>query len=132
MSDVPSAGHDLTEAAAEAQRRDVGGYRRHIFICTGPDCCSEEEGMAAWARLKRLVGDLNKERGEHLAYRTKVGCFRVCTQGPVCVVYPEGTWYALDHDHATLDRIVAEHLGEGRVVAGHVIGENPLPGPLPQ
>lgn len=119
-------GHDLHDARAEAQKRDVGHYQRHILICTGPDCCSPEEGNAGWQRLKSLVGDLNKRTGEHVAYRTKVGCFRVCTQGPICVVYPEGTWYALDHDLGVLGRIVDEHLGEGRPVEEHMIAENPF------
>jgi len=25
--------------------------------------------------------------------RTKADCLRVCTSGPIAVVYPDGTWY---------------------------------------
>ncbi|MYB40790.1 MAG: (2Fe-2S) ferredoxin domain-containing protein [Chloroflexi bacterium] len=116
---------DLSGARAEAERRGVGDYGRHVFICTGPDCTTPEEGLAAWTRLKRAVGELNARGDEPPIYRTKVGCLRICESGPVAVVYPEGRWYAgLDPD--ALDRVIAEDLGEGRPVPEHLIGENPL------
>jgi (2Fe-2S) ferredoxin len=116
----------LDDAREEAIRRGVGAYERHIFLCTGPDCCSEEQGLAAWTHLKSRVAEANA-RGAR-AYRTKVGCLRICTAGPVAVVYPEGTWYAC-LDHAALDRVVDEHLIDGRPVGDLVIGANPLPAP---
>lgn len=123
MSDADGAG--LARARAEAERHGVGRYGRHVFLCTGPDCCTPEEGTAAWARLKRGVGELNARRDGPPVYRTKVGCLRVCVNGPVAVVYPEGRWYAgLDAD--ALDRVVAEDLGRGLPVADRLIGENPL------
>ena len=116
----------LSGARAEAERRGVGGYRRHVFICTGPDCCTPEEGASAWARLKRGVGELNTRGDAAPIYRTKVGCLRICESGPVAVVYPEGRWYAGLVPEA-LDRVIAEDLGQGRPVPDQLIGENPLP-----
>lgn len=114
------------DARDEARRRGVGAYARHIFICTGPDCCTSEEGAAAWGRLKAGVGELNKRDGAAPIYRTKVGCLRICTDGPTAVVYPEGTWYAgLRPDQ--LERVIEEDLGRGDVVKDLVIGRNPLP-----
>jgi (2Fe-2S) ferredoxin len=117
-------------AIEEAARRGVGGYARHMLICIGPDCCTPEEGAAAWSRLKSAVGDLNKRDGVPPIYRTKVGCLRICTEGPTGVVYPEGTWYAsLSPDN--LERVIAEDLAKGRAVEDLVIGRNPLsPSPL--
>ena len=116
-------------AREEAVRRGVGEYARHMFICVGPDCCTPEEGAAAWARLKKAVGDLNRREGATPIYRTKVGCLRICTEGPTGVVYPEGTWYA-SLTPKNLDRVIAEDLAEGRPVEDLVIGRNPLPSPL--
>jgi (2Fe-2S) ferredoxin len=118
-------GDALAEARAEAQFRGVGGYGRHIFICTGPDCCTPEEGLEAWTRLKSAVADLNKDPSRPPIYRTKVGCLRICRLGPTALVYPEGTWYSGARG-AVLERIIREDLGEGRPVAENVIGRNPL------
>lgn len=123
MTDEQDTG--LEGARAEAERRGVGGYGRHVFICTGPDCITPEEGMAAWTRLKSGVGELNKREGATPIYRTKVGCLRICESGPTAVVYPEGRWYA-GMQREALDRVIAEDLGEGRAVEEYLIGENPL------
>jgi (2Fe-2S) ferredoxin len=117
----------LDKARHEAGKRGVGGYERHILLCIGPDCCSEKEGAEAWAQLKKRCAQLNGSSDSGRVYRTKVGCLRICEQGPVAVVYPEGTWYGgLDRDG--LDRVIGEHLANGREVADLVIGRNPLPG----
>lgn len=117
---------DRFEAArAEAVRRGVGQYERHIFLCTGPDCCTPEEGAASWAALKREVAELNGSGESGRVYRTKVGCLRICREGPIGVVYPEGRWYA-GLDPAALVRVVREDLGQGQPVSDHLIGENPL------
>ena len=49
-------------------------------------------------------------------------------QGPLCVVYPEGVWYARVDEKAAL-RIVEEHLEKGEVVEELVFarsGVNPV------
>jgi (2Fe-2S) ferredoxin len=98
-----------------------------VFLCTGPDCCTPEEGLEAWTRLKAGVAELNRDPGRPPIYRTKVGCLRICTLGPTAVVYPEGTWYAGMRGEA-LERLIREDLGGGRPVEDHVIGRNPLGG----
>src|SRR5438270_5456264 len=76
-----------------AAKLGIGGYRRHVLLCTGPNCCTPEEGLAAWEVLKQQVSDRGLGVGENACYRTKVGCLRICCHGPTLVVYPEGTWY---------------------------------------
>jgi (2Fe-2S) ferredoxin len=107
---------------ATAAKLGIGAYRRHVLLCTGPTCCTPEEGMAAWEALKGQI----KERGLSACYRSKVGCLRICCHGPTMVVYPEGTWY----HGMTADRIprfVQQHLVEGRPVEEWVFARNPLP-----
>lgn len=113
-----------------AEKLGIGHFRRHVFLCIGPDCCTSETGLASWNALKTLLKDkgLTLSRGPNECYRTKVQCLRVCTQGPILVVYPEGTWY----HGMTADRIprfVQEHLVEGRPVREWMFAENPLAKP---
>jgi (2Fe-2S) ferredoxin len=108
-----------------AAKLGIGTYHRHVFLCTGPNCCTPEEGTAAWGALKEQIKQHNLGAGENACYRTKVGCLRICCHGPTMVVYPEGTWY----HGMTAERIpqfVQQHLVEGRPVEEWVFARNPL------
>ncbi len=101
----------------------VDGYARHILLCSGPQCCSDEDGSAAWKSLNKCLQELKRE-GCHV-YASHVNCLRFCRGGPLAVVYPEGIWYA----HANAEgcrRIAEEHLRDGRVVEDLAFARNPL------
>jgi hypothetical protein len=71
-------------------------FRRHIFLCVDaaePKCCPREQTLASWDFLKNRLKELNLAGAQPLVYRTKASCLRVCTRGPIAVVYPEGVWY---------------------------------------
>jgi len=107
-----------------ASKLGIGSYQRHVLLCTGPNCCTPEDGLKAWDVLKQQIKD--NDLGS--CYRTKVGCLRVCVHGPTMVVYPEGTWY----HGMTADKIphfVQQHLVQGKPVAEWIFAENPLPQP---
>ena len=108
-----------------AAKLGIGDYHRHVFLCTGPSCCTPEEGLAAWEVLKQQLKEHNLTAGPNACYRTKVGCLRICTQGPTMVVYPEGTWYqGMNTERIPL--FVQQHLVEGRPVEEWIFARNPL------
>jgi (2Fe-2S) ferredoxin len=116
---------DKDQLEQVAAKLGIGSYHRHVFLCTGPSCCTTEVGLAAWDKLKQTLKEHNLGAGPNACYRTKVGCLRICQQGPTMVVYPEGTWY----HGMTADRIprfVQQHLIEGRPVEEWVFARNPL------
>jgi len=110
---------------AMAAKLGIGSYCRHVFLCTGPECCTPEVGQAAWEKLKSALKDAGLAAGANACYRTKVGCLRICCAGPTMVVYPEGTWY----QGMTADRItgfVQQHLTDGRPIPEWIFARNPL------
>jgi (2Fe-2S) ferredoxin len=95
-------------------------YSRHVLVCTGSFCSPDRAGRVLYALLPGL---LERERllfGPGRVKRGETPCLGVCGGGPIVVVYPEGIWYGAVTP-ALLERIVVEHLRDGRVIDEAVI-----------
>jgi (2Fe-2S) ferredoxin len=96
-------------------------FNRHIFFCCnqrepGADrpSCNECGSEALRAYAKKRVKELGLS-GEGKVRVNQAGCLDRCETGPVCVVYPDATWYTFI-DEEDVDEIIDSHLVKGEEV----------------
>lgn len=68
-----------------------GNIRKQVMVCAGTGCLSSKSG--------ELIDALNESLTKHgLTDEVQIvptGCFGLCAQGPIVIVYPENTFYRL-------------------------------------
>ena len=99
----------------------------HLLLCATPSkalCCPDPAiGAASWDELKRLVRELGLEdpaRPEGIVLRTKADCLRICAEGPILLIWPEGTVYG-GVSPERIEPILREHVIGGQPIEQWII-----------
>jgi (2Fe-2S) ferredoxin len=71
--------------------------------------CYSKDSVDIVQRLIEAIEDHDLS-GEVMV--TNTGCFGICSQGPIMVVYPEGIWYGAVTEE-DIDKIVEQHIING-------------------
>ena len=92
-------------------------FRHHVFVCTqekpeGVTCCPSS---GSWQIIQILERELIAQGLDSEVQVTTCGCLGLCDDGPILIVYPEGTWYR-KLTVADVSEIVRTHLKSGNVV----------------
>lgn len=95
-------------------------YKHHVFFCInqrepgGRECCADKGAAAAQKHAKKRIKELGLARPGEVRIN-QAGCLERCEEGPVIVIYPQGTWYTyVDNDD--IDEIIDSHVVGGKIV----------------
>ncbi len=110
---------DLEVLAGRVRKARLDTLERHVLICTEDDCGKGSDSA------KRMRQRVNAAKARSAVTVAEVSCLGVCEKGPICVVYPEGTWYAKVTGKVA-DKITDEHLLGGTPVDAQSFHRNEL------
>ena len=83
---------------------------KHILVCQGTGCTSSKSPQIL-ENFKRII----EEKGIENVRVIKTGCFGLCAKGPIVIIRPEDTFYAMVKPE-DCEEIVQSHIVEGKVV----------------
>ena len=90
--------------------RSYTGREKHILVCGGTGCTS--------SKSKEIIANLEagiKANGLDHVRVIRTGCFGLCAKGPIVVVRPEDTFYAMTKPE-DVEEILQKHIIGGEVV----------------
>ncbi|QBP77537.1 (2Fe-2S) ferredoxin domain-containing protein [Herbaspirillum huttiense] len=104
----------------QEQPQEQPYYEHHVFFCLNQrkpgerTCCADKGAQAAQEHAKKRIKQLGLSTPGKVRIN-KAGCLERCEEGPVVVIYPQGTWYTYV-DNEDIDEIIDSHIVGGKVV----------------
>ena len=83
---------------------------KHILVCQGTGCTSSKSPQIL-ENFKKII----KEKEIQNVRVIKTGCFGLCAKGPIVIIRPEDTFYAMVTPD-DCEEIIQSHIIEGKVV----------------
>ena len=83
---------------------------KHILVCQGTGCTSSKS-----PKILENFKNIIKEKGIENVRVIKTGCFGLCAKGPIVIIRPENTFYAMVTPE-DCEEIVEKHILNGEVV----------------
>ncbi len=94
-------------------------FRSHVLVCGGTGCSSSNSALIK-QRFEEKIKELKLDEEVQVV---ATGCFGLCEEGPVVIIYPEGSFYAR-MTVERVDEICEEHLLKGRIVRKYLFDES--------
>ena len=93
-------------------RKDINypGNEKHILVCGGTGCTSSHS-----AKIIEKLNEQIKEKNIENVRVVRTGCFGLCARGPIMVIRPEDTFYAMATED-DVEEIIDKHIIKGEIV----------------
>ena len=93
-------------------RKDINypGNEKHILVCGGTGCTSSHSG-----KIIEKLNEQIKEKNIENVRVVRTGCFGLCARGPIMVIRPEDTFYAMATED-DVEEIIDNHIIKGEIV----------------
>ncbi|CUX70724.1 NADP-reducing hydrogenase subunit HndC [Clostridium sp. C105KSO15] len=97
-------------------------YRSHVLVCGGTGCTSSGSQQI----MVKLRDELKNQGLDQEVSVVQTGCHGLCALGPIMIIYPDATFYAMVKED-DISEIVTEHLLKGRPVERLLYDETVTP-----
>lgn len=113
MKSIEELNKIRVEKRAELDLRkntDADTREKHILVCNGTGCTSSKSPEIL-ENFKKII----EEKGIKNVRVIKTGCFGLCAKGPIVIVRPDDTFYAMVKPE-DCEEIIESHIIENKVV----------------